>query len=99
VEVGESESLSVSPDRPTSTFRESFVRTFENGETYMDADIVNNNFYEVVNNKNDAYLKLYKTDNSVVYNLSINQNQRFPNYDIPIFQDQIMFDDRQNKKK
>ncbi len=38
LDVGEDESLNVSPNRPTSTFRESFVKTFENGTVHKDSE-------------------------------------------------------------
>ena len=99
LEAGEYDSLTVSPDRPTTTFRESFSKTFEDGTVYKDEDIKNRDFYEVVANGQDVYLQLYKIDNKSYSALKINQTQGFSNLNIGIFQDIVMLDNWQYKKK
>ncbi|MDK2819743.1 MAG: hypothetical protein KFW07_02810 [Mycoplasmataceae bacterium] len=59
IDRGEEESLTVPPTRPVTTFRESFVKTFADNSTYRDADVVGNNFYEIISLENEAYLQLY----------------------------------------
>ena len=99
LDTGEDDSLTVSPDRPTTTFRESFMKNFEDGTVYKDEDIKNRDFYEVISNGKDVYLQLYKTDNKSSKPLKANQTQGFSNLNIGIFQDIIMLDNWQYKKK
>lgn len=65
VEEFEGEALTISPDRPTTTFRENFVKTFEDGTSHRDIDVVNRNFYEVIKNNNEVFLQIYKVDNKL----------------------------------
>lgn len=102
VEVLEGESLTISPNRPTSTFRESFVRSFEGDVNEVDSDIKNKNFYEVINNSNEAFLQLYNVDNKdlpLPFMSSMQMAGASDKINIPIADDVIMFNDWNDKKK
>lgn len=59
IDNGEEESLTTPPTRPVTTFRESFVKTYEDNSTYRDRDIIGQKFYEIVSIENEAYLQSY----------------------------------------
>ena len=99
VESQEMESLTVSPHRPTTTFRESFIRTDEHGLNYISSDIKNNNFYEITNNVSNAYLKIYNVSNKLLPIMTFNHDFIIKTPDINTPNQVMMLNNRQYNEK
>ncbi len=99
IENNEMESLTVSTNRPTTTFRESFVVTDEFGINYKSQDIGENNFYEIKNSNSDAYLQIYNINNRLLPLMTSNHNIAFKTFRTYTPDQAIMFDNRQYNKK
>ncbi|MGL6124886.1 MAG: MYPU_1760 family metalloprotease [Metamycoplasmataceae bacterium] len=99
----ESESIKVSPHRPTSTFRESFIRHFDDNVVQIDSDISKDGiFYEVANLSNNAFLQIYQYGSLPKLTSPLMSSRTIDATDsdsIQIPDGVIMFNNRNNKKK
>lgn len=97
INVGEEESLTISNNRPTSTFRESFSSVYENGEIEHQDDVKGRPFYEIDLRDNDAYLTEYTFLNNQKNILNFNKSSMVIDAFIP--DDIIVLYTNQNKRK
>ncbi|MGL5590494.1 MAG: MYPU_1760 family metalloprotease [Metamycoplasmataceae bacterium] len=96
----EYESLTVSPNRPTSTFRESFVTWFDNGNAIKAPDTQVNNIFEIINNSNEAFIQRYAINLPLMNPLpSYRAIDSSDSGGIQVIDNVIVFNNRNDRKK
>ncbi|MGL5733213.1 MAG: hypothetical protein ACRCXE_04030, partial [Metamycoplasmataceae bacterium] len=99
-DVFEAESLTVSPNRPTSTFRESFVTWFDNGSSSRASDTRIQNIYEVIINSNEAFLQRYNVVPTLINPiLSYRAIDSSNDSGIQVIDNVVVFHNRNDRKK
>ncbi|MGL5617652.1 MAG: MYPU_1760 family metalloprotease [Metamycoplasmataceae bacterium] len=99
-DVYEDEPLTVSPKRPTSTFRESFITWFDNGDSEKTIDTHVEKIFEVINNSGEALIQHYSVGVTLINPLLSSQIIDSSNTSgIQVIDNVIVFNNRNDRKK
>ncbi|MGL5643566.1 MAG: MYPU_1760 family metalloprotease, partial [Metamycoplasmataceae bacterium] len=96
----EYESLTVSPNRPTSTFRESFVTWFDNGNYIKAQDTQAKKIFEIININNEVHIRPYDINLPLINPLL--RSQMIDSSDssgIQVIDNVIVLNNRNDRKK
>ncbi|MGL5205694.1 MAG: MYPU_1760 family metalloprotease [Metamycoplasmataceae bacterium] len=98
-DASEDEPLTVSPNRPTSTFRESFITWFDNGSSVVSLDTHVQNIYEIISNNNEAFIRLYNMGVSLNSSLSSRMIDSSDGSGIQVIDNVVVLNYRNDRKK